>query len=476
MSQNKAWFSKDKLNTTMFQYPLTAPKFTEGKKYAWKVISESGTRSESDVFSFSITGKSMMGGANVDFKLDTIYCTSTVGNLNYYHIRATYKNLITSANNILINDNGSFPGNTLPVPSGTGYNLQNNIRTKGGAYNAALLIQNILESNNGAISGFTPAPGSFIGSLTPGNGITFDFNFVTSASTVQFIFYGLVDDALKAGTNKNSRNEILTINKFPACPCNPCKGKTTTFGSAASSQTTFQNNGSVSVNSTVTHTPNQVIKVTAQIVDVERMGEAACLLCTKESKEFGNFTGGILNNNSGNILNGGIGYGKQIQWKYNTPTLINNFSYNLQMMFPPLTAVSCCKDSIRICTRWSFTDKDCITCDTFICSIIRREYVAPTGPIFSTINPYAAQIAKMGEPYLSWFNQKSDELPENFKKQIQDLRNIKTEDKALNDEDFEQDMKSTFFTLRGLKSSNTDAVWNVMNGKHNKYPMWKWRF
>jgi len=408
MSQNKAWFSKDKLKTTMFQYPLSAPKFIEGKKYAWKVISESGTRSESDVFSFSITGKSMMGGADAEFKLDTIYCTRSVGNMNYYHIKATYKNKSTSMNKILINDLLWFPGYPVPTNAGQGLNLRNNIRTKSGTYNSLLLIKDILESNNGTISNITPAPGTFINWLIPNAAITFEFNFSTNSTSVQFTFYGLVDDALKEQPNRNTRNEILTISKFPPCPCKPCKGKSTIFGNSGSAANiSYQNNGSVTESSTVTFAPDKVYKVTAEIVDFERFGEKACLSCTKESKEFGNFTGGSLNNNGGNIVNGTHGYGRQIQWEYSVPTLINNFSYDLQMNFPPLIELSCCKDSIRICTRWSFTDENCITCDTLVCSVITREY--KTDPIshfplksFSTEQNHERDsliMTRSGEPF-----------------------------------------------------------------------------
>jgi len=190
---------------------------------------------------------------------------------------------------------------------------------------------------------------------------------------------------------------------LPNCACNPCKGKQTSFGAGT---TTYTNN-SISIASTFTHGPAKVIKVSAQIVDFERLGESGCLKCTKDSKEFGNYTGGSLNSNGGHIVNGGIGYGKQIQWQFTTPTALSGFSYDLQMMVPPITAVSCCKDSIKFCIRWSFVDENCITCDTLICTVITREYKVP--PIIWHTGPaYSAQIARMGKPYTSWDKQESD--------------------------------------------------------------------
>lgn len=240
--------------------------------------------------------------------------------------------------------------------------------------------------------------------------------------------------------------------RVPSCICSPCKDKSTTFGSAgAPPSIAYQNNGTVNISSSVTHSPTRVIKITAQIVDVERIGEAGCLRCTKESREFGNFTGGSLNTNTGVIVNGVNGYGKQIQWQYSSPILVINFAYSLQMMFPPLTEVSCCKDSIRICTRWSFTDANCITCDTLICSVIKREYKSQTGPVGPTGIAYAAQIAKMGEPFLGWYNHESDELPGDFedqsKKRYEKLRATEG-----NFPQYLEADKITFFAIRQAKS------------------------
>lgn len=316
----------------------------------------------------------------------------------------------------------------------------------------------ILDQNNNIII----APYS-IGnpSITEGNSYTKCIRVKVNSSISQLTIHF---DTKLNDPNHQCNNSADGQTKVPDCSCNPCKNKTTVFGKGpSSSNTTYQNDGSVLVNSTVTHNPVRVIKVSAEIVNVERMGEIGCLLCTKESKDFGNFTNGSLNNNTGKIVNGLNGYGKQIQWQYNTPTLVNNFSYNLQMMFPPLTAVSCCKDSLRICTRWSFTDANCITCDTLICSVIIREYKKTTGPVILSSVAYAIQIAKMGEPYFGWYNQENDELPSNFKTQIETLQRSILNNGELKRETFEENMKKGFYSIRNLKSTATDAVWNVIS-------------
>ena len=169
------------------------------------------------------------------------------------------------------------------------------------------------------------------------------------------------------------------------------------------------------------HGSKKIIKVSAQMVDFERLGENGCMRCTKESKEFGNYIGGSLNGDGGIVVNGA--YGKQIQWQYTTPTTISGFNAVLNMQFPPLSEVSCCQDSIKVCTRWSFTDEDCVTCDTLICKVIVRQYKKQPPYTTGTGNGsnYATQMAKMGEPFNSWYKQKGNELPKNFDEQIKQL-------------------------------------------------------
>jgi hypothetical protein len=151
-------------------------------------------------------------------------------------------------------------------------------------------------------------------------------------------------------------------------------------------------------------------------------------------------------------------------------------------MFPPLTAVSCCKDSIRICTRWSFTDANCITCDTLVCSVITRDY-QPTkiyvftpglnGQLLQPGNTNAAQtkemgeaqlsiptslnqnsdvakIKEMGEPYLSWYNQESNDLPNDFEEQSKKLYdNLKVKEVAFSQ--LLESYKTRFYGIRELK-------------------------
>jgi len=56
ISSNPAWFTKDKLSSTILQYPISARKFEVGKEYAWQTYAlERGVvLTESDVWSFIV--------------------------------------------------------------------------------------------------------------------------------------------------------------------------------------------------------------------------------------------------------------------------------------------------------------------------------------------------------------------------------------------------------------------------------------
>jgi hypothetical protein len=308
------------------------------------------------------------------------------------------------------------------------------------------------------VAGLTPASTT---SILPGNSINISFEIIgATGTTATFIVNSTIIDP--SNPNLYCDKTIGVIVDLPNCACNPCKDKRTSFGKDSSNS---NNIGQVNVFSSVSHGPNKVIKVSAQIVNFERLGENGCLRCTKDSKEFGNYVGGSLNGNGGIIVKGA--YGKLIQWQFAAPTSVSGFNYNLNMMFPPLTDVSCCKDSIRICTRWSFTDEKCVTCDTLICKVIVREYKAP-----SPYNPhggggfYAAQMAKMGEPYNGWYTQKGTDLPKNFTQQVEELyRNTKfSKGEEIKIEPFTENMRQAFNSIQNLKTTGSDAVWNAISG------------
>lgn len=426
MKRNPALFEKGDIRTTTLQYPTSARKLEKGKKYVWRVTA--GT-TESEVWTYKTATNYIATIDSVDIR-----CSDSGAICFDFQVFVTNNNAPNAADQI--GNNGEVYD--LQVPG-----------------SSSVLISSPL--------GFPSSPHvlSYNASVTIMGKVCF-----SSFPSVPLKFRVSIRDQ----GNPNDHDAFTTkfVNTLPNCACDPCTDKTTTFGNPNDSTAiTYQNDGSLNTSSTVTHTPRHLLRVSAQIVDFQRLGEAGCLLCTNDSKQFGNYTGGSLNGSAGTIVKDEKGYGKLIEWEFPTPTLVSNFSYDLQMMFPPLAAVSCCKDSIRICTRWSFTDDKCITCDTLICSTIIKEYKPPSkGPIFSSgaaRKQMDERIAKMGEPYVSWYKQESDELPRDFTSQVQALYRS-NEDKHATDRivEFEIRVKATFFAIREMKKTATSSLWNAI--------------
>lgn len=65
---NPSWFAKENINSTIFQYPLSARRFEVGKEYAWQVnVFEKGVLiTESDVWSFKY-------GSPIGFQVEVIF-------------------------------------------------------------------------------------------------------------------------------------------------------------------------------------------------------------------------------------------------------------------------------------------------------------------------------------------------------------------------------------------------------------------
>ncbi|MDO9512291.1 MAG: hypothetical protein Q7J34_11070 [Bacteroidales bacterium] len=73
-------------------------------------------------------------------------------------------------------------------------------------------------------------------------------------------------------------------------------------------------------------------------------------------------------------------------------------------------------------------------------------------------------MAQLGEPYLSWFNNKSDRLPRNFSEQIANLQwpleSISEKGELLSTK--EKYYKTVYKALRKLKVAGIDPIWSVI--------------
>ncbi|MDB5012439.1 MAG: hypothetical protein JWQ25_641 [Daejeonella sp.] len=388
LRSNKPHFEKDSLRVLSFQYPSSAPPFG-AQKYAWNIqaLNRDGKpigpdNGISKPETFTTDNTKMLGGANADFVLDSIYCVGVAPNGKFkYHIKATYKNLASSLDNILINDAqilppGIWPGN----PGGAGLNRFNNIRQKSGTYNGALnIIPGIVDASAGTIAGLLPVGGPFVSSIAPGSQQTVEFDYIGSGTgAVTFTFYGLVEDSKKAQANRNARNEDLQVNKWPQCPCTYCTEDMIKFNGPTqfTDNTTFLTvSQNVSVSVPVKQFKAEIIAFSIR----PQNNNDQCLVCNKKDANWGNFTSGTLASTFPGMVNGafpslpccGGNSHHTIGWWINTPppysVNITNKNLKLNISLPPRSTLSCCPYIVNFCVRYTFTDAECRSCSIIKC-------------------------------------------------------------------------------------------------------------
>jgi hypothetical protein len=338
----------------------------EGKQMG----SNNGT---SELWNFKITAsgntnppppQAMMGGANAEFKIDSATCLQKENGLFKYHIWGHYKNMVSSSNNILLNDALNFPGYIANPNPGIGANLRNNIRIKTMVYNGALTMNDILEASSGTISNITPAPASLSTPpfLVPNSSHNFQFDYTTATNApVQFTYYGLVDDGLKFQPNKNSRNEIDSL-KFPKCPCSACDEVTIN----TTQQGNFINNGngSLSFAATVSSSTKKVKRIRAELVYFDmKPDDENCFACNKNSSFFGNFSAATTTNTNFTSL---IQQPHSAQFDaLGSINISGGVLLNFTVTIPPM--VSCCNADVNFCIRYVITYEDCTVCNKLTC-------------------------------------------------------------------------------------------------------------
>jgi hypothetical protein len=131
-------------------------------------------------------------------------------------------------------------------------------------------------------------------------------------------------------------------------------------------------NNSIQINSSITAGTTELTRVNVSLVDFRVNRPEDCGVCEKNPINMGNIT-----DPSGSVdwvnLPEGLPFGRLVEWKdsigrnWGEPT-----SLDFKIPLPNQSAISCCCDTIEYCLKFSFTDKNCVTCDTILCYTIYR--------------------------------------------------------------------------------------------------------
>lgn len=159
---------------------------------------------------------------------------------------------------------------------------------------------------------------------------------------------------------------------LPCCMCTYCDDPQN-MNITEGAQTWNQLNAeTVAITQQFNISPKNIIGVKAQIVYIGESGiDNACRTCAKDETSVFHFTGSNTAQwNGGNTVqavaqNSHTSFPSRIiGWSSNTQ---GNLALNMQIGLPGLAQLSCCSRNIRICIRYSFTDKDCKTCERLVC-------------------------------------------------------------------------------------------------------------
>jgi hypothetical protein len=389
INSNVPFLKQDNIRSTTFQYPISAPKLMEKRKYAWMVSSSiNGAPVTSNVSSFSVAG-----GIGIVIDSLKVKCGSVAGAYSFA-IWVTNPSA-TSTSPVQINPISIL--NTTPVTSFT-------------------LGAVTITVNPVPIGGQSKISGTF--TITP---------TTTSITAVKF-FIAVQDPSDISNTATYGPTAVV-----PICPCNPCK----TLGVSLKDDkltTTATTSGQVLLSGTLVGlNPSTVKKITMELVyyNIEQTGDSNCTKCA-ENKEWGNFikpsSSAFSGFNTG-LLNGVV-FGREWTWLTTVqkdcngnghddhgggvdnpklvagcascgttsakgddlkslatktinpggpiiisppPPVIKLNSFSLPIAVPPGSSLKCCGDKIKICIRYTVWDFCCHACDIIKCYELERK-------------------------------------------------------------------------------------------------------
>jgi hypothetical protein len=337
--KNSAVFEQKEIRSTSLQYPVSARKLVEGKKYAWQ-ISSGELKSEAWVFT-------MNSQCSPDYqsKIDSVKCADSGRVRVVAHIRITPK-----------------PGLTITQVQLTA--------VKETSFNGANIPVNLTLPKTYPVSSNIPVEFFLSGS---------------SCNKVAWIGYSIT--YMCQGTGQSTTIPCFDTVFVPCCNCTYCD-QFKEFEKVAWIQDIQYNSqtNNIDLATTVQMPSNLEIKsFKAEIINFTQKVEQEnqdCALCSKNSQTFGNLISGTMKTEDWNSVNGlppmlpNSGGNSHHTLVWYSPeaktTKLNGAEIKLSLSASPLSALACCFDVVNFCIRYSFIDKDCQSCSIVKCYQIKR--------------------------------------------------------------------------------------------------------
>lgn len=210
--------------------------------------------------------------------------------------------------------------------------------------------------------------------IPPGNTVVFTIPVLVPANapvdSIACNTIGMICDLIDNANNASPMNPVESnpvclkvVQKDPPPVSGCCQD---VLKKITEQQSVSNNVLTISTNMTVG--PSKIKKASISLVDFHILHAKDCDICLKDPKNMGNIT-----NPSGGAYiwttqPTNVPWSHLVEWK---DSLGANWSggvvLNFQIPLPPKSPISCCCDTILYCLKYSFTDTNCVTCDTIIC-------------------------------------------------------------------------------------------------------------
>lgn len=129
--------------------------------------------------------------------------------------------------------------------------------------------------------------------------------------------------------------------------------------------------GRLSTNLILDSQGEEISKVCVELPSYLSLVDDACLKCDAENQEtFGSILGAQPISGTSATIHDPLGSGvsRKICYEFATPTILNGQVVQLDLLFPPVLDLSCCKNQVSYCLDIQLKKEDCTSCEYTVCS------------------------------------------------------------------------------------------------------------
>ncbi|NNE26135.1 MAG: hypothetical protein HKN09_04780, partial [Saprospiraceae bacterium] len=219
-------------------------------------------------------------------------------------------------------------------------------------------------------------------SINAGASVQVCFTLTTNQATANFLVLAKCRDQMMNTPNPNFANNMTGALDLEPCICTYCDTVDWTFKDGSLEATTQNNelHPYLKLNTGEITIPGvDVNSFKAEIVKFEHWVDDECLSCNKYIGSYGKIALGNMEANNWNTVQGTFPLLPNGNTSHNT---IEFYKNGINATFkgkggfiisaPFISTLSCCGDTITVCIRYSFTDKECRTCSKVICYTLDR--------------------------------------------------------------------------------------------------------